>query len=794
MRVFHVVQSLDPAQGGLPVVASSLGAAQAQLGTWVGLVCYGHDTSTADGRVPMSVDDMSHFDLMHPSTLPRPSAIELFTARGAARELNRLLQRGDVLHLHGVWNSVLRVAASVARRRGNPYVITPHGMLDPWSLDQRRWKKKLAMMLTYRRMLNEAAFLHALNGDEAQLIEPLGLTCPVQIIPNGVFMEELEPLPAPGSFHAAFPQVRGRPYILFLSRLHYKKGLDLLADAFARVANQFADLQLVVAGPDDGAAGDFQRQVAAAGLNDRVHMVGPVYGTQKLAAFADCRVFCLPSRQEGFSMAITEALACRAPVVITEGCHFPLVAEAGAGLVVKTDAPSVAGGLERVLADAVMSKQMGLAGRSLVESRFTWPRIAGRTLDAYRRAVERPLSLRVTGKTDRKLRCLHYLARASMEGGGLSQSVLDMCGLLSSRGHQITLATCDASEVPQRWSEGESSMPHLCTLEPKFGLRGMLGSGAMEKIETIVASCDLVHLHSPWELGNLQVAKVCRKLNRPYMVTIHGMLDDWSMAQRALKKRLFLSLFGRRFLEDAASVHFTALPELIQASKWFNDRNWAVAPCMFDLSPYEQLPGPQAARDAFDAVSVTEPNILFLSRVHPKKGPELLIEAMALLRHQGVSARVLLAGPPEPGYQAMLDRMVRRLGLADRVFFLGVVRGIEKLSLYQASDVLVLPTSQENFGLVLLEAMACGIPVITTRGVDIWEQLENGGALIVERTAQAIADALQSLLADRNRLEALGSKGRRWVFDYQQSDHVARQYEQMYEEAIAASASQIAAA
>src|SRR5262249_20284038 len=156
----------------------------------------------------------------------------------------------------------------------------------------------------YRRMLNRARSLHLGNDDERRLTEPLGLHPKSFIIPNGIFLSEFDPLPSPGTFCEAHPELRGDPFILFLSRLHHKKGLDILADAFAIVAVKMPKVRLVVAGADDGAKHSFEQRIKALGLTRRVHLVGPLYGRQKLAALVDASSFCLPSRQEGFSIAI----------------------------------------------------------------------------------------------------------------------------------------------------------------------------------------------------------------------------------------------------------------------------------------------------------------------------------------------------------------------------------------------------------------------------------------------------------------------------------------------------------
>jgi glycosyltransferase involved in cell wall biosynthesis len=260
-------------------------------------------------------------------------------------------------------------------------------MLDPWSLAQKRLKKKLALAFGYRAVLDNASALHLLNDDEQTLIRPLRLRAPQVVIPNGVFLEEFEPLPRAGSFTARLPRLGGHRFILFLSRLHYKKGLDYLADAFARLCQTDRETHLVVAGPDGGAGGDFERRVSLSGLTDRVHLVGPLYGEAKLAALVDAACFCLPSRQEGFSLAVLEALACRLPVVLSRDCHFPEVAAAGAGEVVGLEARAVADALGRVLRDDRARRRMGAAGRDLVESRFTWPRVAQSCMAAYARAL-----------------------------------------------------------------------------------------------------------------------------------------------------------------------------------------------------------------------------------------------------------------------------------------------------------------------------------------------------------------------------------------------------------------------
>jgi glycosyltransferase involved in cell wall biosynthesis len=223
---------------------------------------------------------------------------------------------------------------------------------------------------------------------EQKLLESLSLTTPSVIIPNGVFFEEIDPLPRRGTFRNSRPTLRGRRYLLFLGRLHHKKGLDVLGKAFARIATCHADVDLVVVGPDGGARQPFEELMSRLQLRQRVHFLGPLFGVDKYAALVDAECFCLPSRQEGFSVAIIESLACGTPVVISEGCHFPEVAETGAGAVIELDSIAVATAIDRVLSNPDVRRKQGIAARRLIEERYTWPDLARRTVSLYESVMD----------------------------------------------------------------------------------------------------------------------------------------------------------------------------------------------------------------------------------------------------------------------------------------------------------------------------------------------------------------------------------------------------------------------
>lgn len=380
MRIVHVVESLDPGNGGPSVSVPSLAAAQAALGNEVVLVFYLRPSSEAcmlNTRIPGFSDVIL-------CPVNDGGFREKLLASSAHDALLNVVPGADIVHIHGIWVMMLLRAAWLARRLNIRYVFAPRGMLAPWSLGQKRIKKAFMWWVIWKRVLDDAYFLHMLNKAEAELVGPLGLRCPVKIFPNGTFVESsVDKRKEPDDFISLVPELKSHPFVLFLSRLHYVKGLDFLLDAFAIVARENPDARLLVAGPDSGFGSEARKMVERYGIQSRVYIVGPLYGQAKSSALALAKCFCLPSRQEGFSMAILEALAAGLPVVITHSCHFPEVAEVGAGKTVDQNPKQIAEALLTFLEDKEEHFAASNAGRHLVASRYQWQTIAEETLRAY---------------------------------------------------------------------------------------------------------------------------------------------------------------------------------------------------------------------------------------------------------------------------------------------------------------------------------------------------------------------------------------------------------------------------
>ncbi len=348
------------------------------------------------------------------------------------------------------------------------------------------------------------------------------------------------------------------------------------------------------------------------------------------------------------------------------------------------------------------------------------------------------------------------------------RAVLDLCALTAARGHQVTLATFDPADAPAQAPENMQ----VLQLQDKQVSFGLLPVAALAQMHLALAEASFLHLHGPWDPAHVQLARAARAAGVPYGVTAHGMLDDWSMAQKPLKKKIFLGLFGRRLLEGAAWLHCTAEGEAAQVRRLLPKAKVVVAPLAFDARPFETLPASFAPSEL--------KRVLFLSRIHPKKGLEKLIAACAVSAKRGHPVALGVAGTGETKYVERLEAETR-LRQVDAEF-LGMVSGAEKIKILRSADVFALPTSQENFGLALIEAMACGTPVITTKGVDIWPELQAAGAEILEvdATPYQWADAMDAMLGSTDAAKERGARGRAWVLEALAAERVGGGYEELY--------------
>jgi len=380
MRVLHVISALDPIRGGTVTALIGLAEAQRAAGLEVGIVA----TFSVDDSPAATADALRGAGVE--VTLVGPTRPPLHRHSQIVATLqNSIGSSVDVVHIHALWEEVQHQAARVSRKLGVPYVFTPHGMLDPWSLSQSRLKKRIYMALRLRGDLNRAAAIHFTTETERALVRPLGLRPSAITEPNGLSLAEFRELPPRGSFRAKHPILGDRPFVVLLSRLHYKKGLDLLIPAFARGAPPEA--MLVLAGPEaPGYHTEMDRMVRENNVQDRVLFTGMLKGRDRIGPLVDADLFALPSYQENFGIAVIEAMAAGCPVIISDQVNIHReVAASGGGAVVPTKIEPLAEALSLWLRDDTLRTAAASKTRPFVQQHYDWLRIAERWRDHYSR-------------------------------------------------------------------------------------------------------------------------------------------------------------------------------------------------------------------------------------------------------------------------------------------------------------------------------------------------------------------------------------------------------------------------
>jgi glycosyltransferase involved in cell wall biosynthesis len=339
----------------------------------------------------------------------RPIRVRVFPVTGPsgfgyARALSSSIDQSgaDVVYSAGLWKYSSLASLLWSKRTGKPLLVAPHGMMDPWALEHSRLKKRVAGLLYQNAQLRQAACIRALCESELKSIRAYGLKNPVCVIPNGI------DLPAKPTGRNVVPtrelKEQGRKVLLYLGRIHPKKGLVNLLKAWkGAIGAQSAigeEWILVIAGWDQGGhEGELKSLAAGLEIEDSVFFVGPQYGEAKAEFYRNCDAFILPSFSEGLPMSILEAWSYAKPVLMTSECNLPEGPEAGAAICLDPTVEAIEEGLQRLALMSDLERQaMGERSLQLVKERFMWSRVAHDMMAVYRwllGAAERPDCVRL---------------------------------------------------------------------------------------------------------------------------------------------------------------------------------------------------------------------------------------------------------------------------------------------------------------------------------------------------------------------------------------------------------------
>jgi glycosyltransferase involved in cell wall biosynthesis len=357
---------------------------------------------------------------------------------------------------------------------------------------------------------------------------------------------------------------------------------------------------------------------------------------------------------------------------------------------------------------------------------------------------------------------LHHVPNLNLESGGLSASVIQLVDSLLGRDSDLdlTLLTqCSVNSSSQSYPSKHCSRLRLMDISNLRNLDLALRPFRKQPPETQPTDrpYQLIHDHGLWLFPHHRLAKIATKHSIPRMVTPHGMLQPLVMRHRRWKKHLAWNLYQHEDLLAARVIHATSPEEAKALKQIFPGKPIALIPFGISLANLPPLKTPKPTPKG---------RVLFLSRLHPVKGLKYLIEAWHIL--QPDHWELIIAGPDEAGHQAEIEQLIDQLGITSSIHFVGAVSGDQKWQLYQSADLFVLPSLTESFGLVVVEALASGLPVITTKGTP-WSQLETEGCgWWIDGGTTALVDALRQATAlTHPERVTMGQRGR---------DLVSKQY------------------
>src|SRR5262245_12331133 len=316
---------------------------------------------------------------------------------------------------------------------------------------------------------------------------------------------------------------------------------------------------------------------------------------------------------------------------------------------------------------------------------------------------------------------LHVIPAVAPRYGGPSQAVVQMCRALMSRGIKQTIATTNADGpgvLPVDTGRETQYEEVPAIFFPRtFSERFKYSPGLSEWLRAEVHNYDAVHIHAVFSHSTFSAASACLKARVPYVIRPLGSLDPWSLSQNYLLKRVLLSAGLRRLLERASAIHYTTAEEMRLSSIVVQSSSGVVVPLGVDEARWSVSRSESAENST--------PQLLFLARLHPKKGVELLLQAFRKLQKENALKqwRLIIAGSGESNYVAEL-----RSQAGENVEFVGWIQGVEKYQVIQRADLFVLPSQQENFGISVAEAMALGVPVIVSKRVNLADEIVNANA------------------------------------------------------------------
>lgn len=380
MKILHNVSSVGKASYGLGQISVNLARAQYSIGHDVSMWCLDNDENIkwAAATHDFPSERITGFVPTGPLNIWFSPKIKKYANQNA----NGIF---DIVHQHGIWAGVSVATLSFSQKKKIPTIIAPHGSLNQWALNLSPWKKKIGLALYERENLRLASCLHATSESEISDFRNFGLKNPIAYIENGIQEKNL----ALVGNAARFREHNGIPgdkrILFFLSRISPKKGLVMLVEAINTIQDDFADWVLIIAGNDEfNHKKDVESLVKQLNLENKIKILNPLFGQEKDDAFAAAELFILPSHSEGSPMVVLDSLAAGVPVITTKASTWRDLTKYNCGWWTDISTQAITTALREAIVMSVEDlHEMGIQGKKLISAKYTWPRLAKKTIQLY---------------------------------------------------------------------------------------------------------------------------------------------------------------------------------------------------------------------------------------------------------------------------------------------------------------------------------------------------------------------------------------------------------------------------
>jgi len=385
------------------------------------------------------------------------------------------------------------------------------------------------------------------------------------------------------------------------------------------------------------------------------------------------------------------------------------------------------------------------------------------------------------------VKILHAIANLDYSTGGLPRSCLGMARAVARRGHEVTIITTDRNIADTLREDGNGHRTGCGVVieayPGSFPRRWETSWALRRRAQELVPQTDVVHIHSLYFFHAMVIGGLCQRFGVPYLVRPHGTLVSHVYRHHRPRKLLMELIFQNRGLRKAAGLHFATEEEWRLAQPYALNARGCIIPNGIDIDSFNDLPPRALLQQHYPAIGERKV-LLFLGRLHVNKGLNIAIDAFAQLASERDDVHLVLAGP-DGGMRAAAEAWARKAGIDDRVTFTGLVTGEDRAMVLAGSDVFVLPSLGESFGMSVIEAAACGLPLVISDRVNLCTEFVTANAcLVAPLSAKAFAAQLSAVLQDPGAARMMADRALNLVRCNFTWDGVGRRLEEAYQQVI----------